>query len=305
MTKKRLLVFGNSYMDFSIKVKRAPERGETVLSNLEHSFLPGGHGTISAVTAAKYGTDVIYCTRIGEDENGDKLLKALNHHSIDVRFVKNDKRKKTGINAITIENGNRPRTVTFPGANTSLSYDDIESAFMCYPDALLLNCDLRSEFMLDAVKFASSSNIPVILSCGSELTDLDVEDLESVEIFSPNRESVYKLTGIDSVDANSALHACVKIKNKFKCKYIVIKLGDRGCFVFDGVYSEIIPALDVDVVDTTMAGTIFTSALAHKYLETANISTASKFANAAASLSVSKDGAYSSIPELEEILPIV
>ncbi len=305
MTKKRLLVFGNSYMDFSVKVKRAPERGETVVSTLDHSFLPGGLGTISATTASKYGTDVIYSTRIGEDENGEKLLKSLTSSDVDVRFVKSDKRKKTGINSIVIENGNKTRTVTFPGANTSLSYDDIESAFMCYPDAILLNCDLRSDFILDAVKFASNTNVPVILSCGSELTDLDIEDLGEVEIFSPNRDAVYKITGIDPTDANSALHACVKIINKIKCKYIVIKLGERGCFVFDGVYSEIIPALDVDVTDTTMAGTIFTAALAHKYLETGDISLASKFANTSASLSVSKDGAYSSIPELEEILSMV
>lgn len=305
MTKKRLLVFGNSFMDFSMRVKRAPERGETVFSNLEHSFLPGGHGIISAVTAAKYGTDVIFCSRVGEDENGDKLLKMLNYHNIDARFVKTDKRKSTGINAIVIENLNKTRTITYPGANTSLCYDDIESAFMSYPDAVLLNCDLRSDFLIDTVNFASNNNIPIILSCGSELGDFDIEDICEIEIFSPNRETVHKITGIDPVDANTALHACVKLIGKIKCKYIVIKLGDRGCFVFDGVYSEIIPALDVDVIDTTMAGTVFTAALSHKYLETGDINESARFSNIVASLSIAKDGTYSSIPELEDVISYI
>ncbi len=305
MAKNRLLVFGNSYMNFYMKVRRAPERSETVLSNLEHYFTPGGHGVVSAVTSARYGTDVIFCTRLGEDENAEKLIKVFKSNNIDTRFIKTDKRKPTGLNAITIEDKNKMRTITYNGANSSLCYDDIESAFMCYPDAVLLNFDLKDDFILDTVKFAHQNNVPIIISCGDELQDFDIQDLEQVDIFSPNREAVYKITGIDPIDTNSALHACVKIIGKIKCKYIVMKLGDRGTFVFDGVYSEIIPALDVEVEDTTMAGTIFTSALAHAYLECGNISKAAAFANAAASLSVTKEGAFSAIPDFDEVSQIV
>lgn len=301
MTQKRLLVFGNSYMNFNMKVRRAPERGETVISNLEHSLVPGGHGVASAVTAAKYGTDVVFCTRIGEDENGDKLMSAFKKSGIDTRFVKFDKRKLTGLNAITIEDKTMERVITYPGANSSLSFDDIESAFMCYPDAVLINFDLRDDFILDVSKFASDTKIPLIVSCGSEYKNFDIEDLGEIEIFMPNRETTFSITGIDPVDANSALHACVKLIKKIKCKYIVIKLGERGAFVFDGVFSEIIPAHDVEVVDTNMAGTVFSAALAHKYLSAGDIVESTKFANAVACLKLKSEGFYDNIPSLSEI----
>ena len=160
MTKNRLLVFGNSYIDFIMKVKRAPERGESVLSNLEHSLVAGGHGFISALTASKYGTDVVFSTHIGDDENGDKLLKILKENNVDTRFVKVDKRKPTGLNAITIEEKTKARKISYPSANTSMSYDDIEAAFMCYPDAVLLNFDLKEDFLIDTIKCASTANIP-------------------------------------------------------------------------------------------------------------------------------------------------
>lgn len=302
MTKNRLLIFGNSYIDFIMKVKRAPERGETVLSNLDHSLQPGGLGLISALTASKYGTDVIFSTHIGEDENGDKLLKVLNNNGVDTRFIKVDKRKATGLNAVTIEDKTKYRTVSYPAANTSMSYDDIEAAFMSYPDAVLLNFDLKEDFLLDTIKYANDANVPVFLSCGSEFINYDIQDYSPIEVFLPNREAVYRITGIDPVDATSALHACVKIIGKIKTKYIVIKLGDRGAFAFDGVYSEIIPACEVDVLDTTMAGTIFSSALAHSYLQSKDIVSSAKFANAVASLSTAVEGAFYAIPDLDNVM---
>ena len=301
MTQKRLLVFGNSYMNFNMKARRAPERGETVISNLEHSLVPGGHGVVSAITAAKYGTDVVFCTRIGEDENGEKLINAFKQNNIDTRFVKFDKRKPTGLNAITVEDKTSERIITYPGANSSLSFDDIESAFMCYPDAVLINFDLRDDLILDVSKFARDAKIPLIVSCGKEYKSFHIEDFDEIEVFMPNRETTFLITGIDPVDANSALHACVKLIKKIKCKYIVIKLGERGAFAFDGVFSEIIPAHEVEVIDTNMAGTVFSAAFTHMYLSTSDIIEAAKFANAAACLKLKSEGFYDAIPSLYEI----
>ncbi|MBE6700838.1 MAG: hypothetical protein E7582_02985 [Ruminococcaceae bacterium] len=301
MSKKRLLVIGNSYMNFITKVKRAPERGETVLSNLDHLLVPGGLGAISAISAAKFGLDVVLCTRIGNDENGEKLKSHFINENLDMRFVITDRRKETGYKSITIEDGGKARTIVFPGANATLTFDDVESAFTCYPDAVLINYDLRDDLIFDTIKFAAASGIPVILSCGSEKTDVDVTGLDQVEIFAPNREQTFYLTGIDPVDVTSALRACVKMKNQMKTKLVVIKLGERGVFVFDGVYSEIIPARPVNVVDTTGAGTIFNAALAYSYLETGKITQAANFANAAASFSVSKDGVFNAIPTPSDV----
>lgn len=301
MAKKRLLIIGNSYMDFTAKVKRAPERAESVVSNLEHYVYPGGFGVISAVTASKLNSDVVLCTRLGDDENGNKISQCLSENSVDMRFVVTDRRKPTGVNSITAEDGGKLRTIIFPGANNSLIFDDVESSFTSYPDALLLNFDINSGLLTDTIKFANSSNVPIILNCGAEYNGFDFSNIGPIDVFSPNREQAYRITGIDPIDANSALHACIKLVSTVKCKYVVIKLGERGTFVFDGVYSRIIPMHAVDRVDENGSEIIFIAALATALLEFEDINKAALIANAASSFSVSKDGVFSSIPTSEDL----
>ena len=115
------------------------------------------------------------------------------------------------------------------------------------------------------------------------------------------RDAVYKITGIDPTDANSALHACVKIINKIKCKYVVIKLGERGCFVFDGVYSEIAPSFETEVIDRRGVGSVFNAGLVSMYLSSGDIVKGVVYATVCASLCISADGEYSSIPTIDEI----
>jgi len=80
-----------------------------------------------------------------------------------------------------------------------------------------------------------------------------------------------------------------------------LKLGERGCFVYDGKYCDLISPYDVNVVDTTAAGDVFTAALTAEYLRTGDILGSAKFANAAGALAVSKLGAVNSVPTLEEV----
>jgi ribokinase len=103
--------------------------------------------------------------------------------------------------------------------------------------------------------------------------------------------------------SESSLRAAYALYSKVKCKYVVIKLGARGAFVYDGKHFDMIPAYRPDkVVDTTAAGDTFTAALTLEYLRNgANISGAVKYGAAAAAISVSRKGASVSIPTADEV----
>ena len=85
-------------------------------------------------------------------------------------------------------------------------------------------------------------------------------------------------------------------------KYIVIKLGDRGSFVYDGREYYVIPSEKVTAVDTTAAGDVFTAVMTYVYLSNKNIISAVKYATCAAAISVTKAGASSSIPTRAEVI---
>mgnify|MGYP002514607811 CR=1 FL=1 len=109
------------------------------------------------------------------------------------------------------------------------------------------------------------------------------------------------LTGIRPSNLENCLRASIALCNKVDIKYVVLKLGARGCYVYDGKYCDLISPCEVPVVDTTAAGDVFTAALTAEYLRTEDILASAKFANAAGALAVSKKGAIASIPNLDEV----
>jgi ribokinase len=82
---------------------------------------------------------------------------------------------------------------------------------------------------------------------------------------------------------------------------VIIKLGAQGCLLADGEVVSVIPAPRVDVVDTTAAGDVFNAALAVASLEGMRLIEACQFAVNAAALSVTRLGAWRSVPSRAEV----
>ena len=109
------------------------------------------------------------------------------------------------------------------------------------------------------------------------------------------------LTGVELRDTERCLQACVKLWQRIKTKYIVLKLSDRGSFIYDGTFCEFVPSYNVTAQDTTGAGDAFTASLTLEYLRSKNIIKACKYANAVGALTVSKLGVVESLPDRRRV----
>ena len=108
-----------------------------------------------------------------------------------------------------------------------------------------------------------------------------------------------------ALDSNDNILAAAKaLKERSEAKYIVLKLGERGCALFDGESLKTFPSYETNVVDTTAAGDCFTAALALEYIKSGDIEKACDFGNKAGAFAVSKMGAENSMPAIEDILKI-
>lgn len=302
--KKRVLVVGSASIDLSMTLDYLPGNGQTIMGN-KFKFIPGSKGAHAAVASSRLGADTVFCTRIGRDMNGEKLIKVYNDNNIDTRFVFNDAVKPTGLGVMMTEANGASRTVIYPGANTNISEDDLEMAFTCYPDALLLQFEIPEKIVIRATEHAKEQRIPVIIDASPAIRDFPLDELKNVEIFSPNESEAYLYTGIMPTDAEKSLRACQALSKIVKARYYVLKLGDRGSFVYDGKYYNVIPSYDVACVDSTAAGDAFTAALAVEYLNTNDIIKSCEFANVAGALTVSKEGAIPALPTREEVAAYV
>ena len=128
--------------------------------------------------------------------------------------------------------------------------------------------------------------------------------MQGATIISPNESETEALTGIFPNDEESILKASKILEERSKAKYVVLKLGSRGCSLWDGKELKLFPAYKTNVVDTTAAGDCFTAALALEYVKNGDICSACDMGNRAGSFAVSRMGADNSMPTTDEILQI-
>jgi len=93
-------------------------------------------------------------------------------------------------------------------------------------------------------------------------------------------------------------------------KIVAITKGEKGSFIGTKEVKKFIPSINIEVVDTTGAGDAFIGAFLYLFstmkkrasdLTVNELSEMGSFANAAAALVTTKQGAISALPELDEV----
>lgn len=298
---KKILVVSSANMDMVLDIERVPDAGQTVIDNGAYTYVPGGKGANSALAFARLGGNCVFLTRVGADSNGDVLLSLYKREGIDISHIKRDSSAPTGLATIFVERSGQNRIIVFAGANQKIDTGSIENAIEDTPDALYLQFEINYDAVLHAAKCASEKGVPIFIDAGAIKRDFPFNELPEVEIFSPNESEAREITGILPDSDEKCHEVALEITKLIKAKYIVIKLGGRGAYIFDGENGKIVPTYDTTVVDTTAAGDAFTAALTLEYLRTYDIYRACEYGNATGTLTVSRKGASSSIPSHSEV----
>ncbi len=299
---KRILVVGSANMDLSLNVYRTPEPGETIVDDGGVAYIPGGRGANAAIAFTRLGAEATFCAKLGADVHGQQLYKFYREQGLDTSAIKVDRDFATGFSAVIKEPDGQSRTICYPGANTHITTESIMSAFDTEPDVLYTNFEVSFQTALAASKIAAQRGIPIVIDAAPSDKSTPLEALPFVEIFSPNENETFELTGVMPTGADSSLRAALAIWRRMKCRYIVIKQGARGVSIYDGKRFDMVPACRPDkVIDTATAGDTFTAAMTLEYMRTGDIKEAARYGAAAAAVAISRPGATSSIPTADEV----
>ena len=125
--------------------------------------------------------------------------------------------------------------------------------------------------------------------------------LDGLFLLTPNETEASLLTGITVVDEVTASQAAAIFLSK-GVQNVIITLGRQGAWFQNGSIQLKINAPIVQALDTTAAGDTFSGAMAVAITEKMDWEKAIRFAVEAASVSVTRLGAQSSIPFRNEIV---
>lgn len=298
----RAAVVGSINMDLILNMPRVPETGENVLGT-DYGYANGGKGANQATALAKLGAEVKMIGKVADDANGKKLLENLKSNNIDISGVATDG-SQTGLAAIILDGEGKNRIIVYEGANAETDPQKAAEEIGTDVDLLLLQFETNEDVVISCVNHAVKNDITTVIDCGPA-KNFCLEKMQGATILSPNESETKALSGIFPDDEENILNASKILKERSKAEYIVLKLGSRGCSLWDGKELKLFPSYKSHVVDTTAAGDCFTAALALEYIKSGNIYAACDMGNKAGSIAVSRMGAQSSMPTLDEISSII
>ena len=144
-------VVGSANLDLVVEVDTIPLVGETVLGG-DLRRIPGGKGANQAVGAARLGRSVAMIGRLGDDEGGLILRRALDADGIDTTHLLSTAGVPNGVALIAVGGDGDNAIVVSPGANSRVVAADIEGASTVLATATVTL--LQLEVPLDAVTAA-------------------------------------------------------------------------------------------------------------------------------------------------------
>ncbi|MCM8710008.1 ribokinase [Clostridium sp. SYSU_GA19001] len=302
INKTNILVIGSINMDMVLQTKYVPKEGESTLGK-EINYIPGGKGANQAVAVSRLDANVTLVGRVGTDNWGDMLINNLTENKVDISGVFKDEESATGIAVILLEENGANRIIVYPGANSGVSFEDIDRLLNkgCKYDAVLLQLEIPLDTVCYIIEKARKLNIPVILDAGPAQV-IPLDKFKGVTIISPNETEAEKLTGIEINNIEDIVKASEIILKETEAKYVVMKLGERGSLIRDNSGYKFIKAFKVSPVDTTAAGDSFTAALTIKYCQGNSIEEAVTYASAVGAITATRFGAQPSLPYHYEVI---
>lgn len=287
----RVVVAGSANMDLVGLAPALPRPGETVLGD-DFVMMPGGKGSNQAIAAALAGGETVFLGAIGSDAFGVTLNARLAAAGVSVDLVRTSY-GPSGVAVIMVDRAGENSILVSPGANrTFAGLTDAETAAIAAADVLLCQQEIPMDTVQAALRAGRAAGTRTILNA-APARDLPPGLLDEVDLLVVNETEARAITGGAAPDVPALLGLVPRV---------VLTLGGNGSRYADREGADVqVPAVRVEVADTTAAGDAFTGALAVAWGEGRDLIDAVRWANAAGAACVRRVGASNALPARADI----
>lgn len=259
------VVLGNVTLDVICYPVEEVPRYESI--TFDRSVIsPGGCGSNVAVGLSSLGIKTALVGWIGTDAAADLIAHTWDRVGLDYRYVQQDAHLQTAVSVGLVDKQYQPRFVHTPGANSLLSADDLKvlefakqgvrsihvAGYFVLPG--LLNNRLQGP-LHEAKSRGILTSLDVVQSPKMDQPQFLWPLMPYLDIFLCNAFEACHLSG-----KNDPIEAARKLRT-YGANIVIVKLGAEGCWIESGEFSQLVPGINVEVVDTSGAGDAFAAGL--------------------------------------------
>ncbi len=279
---------GSINIDMVYRVLEFPAPGQTLAADEVTRGL-GGKGANMSVAAARAAARVNHIGAIGAD--GAWARDLMMEFGVDISHIATLP-SETGHAIILLNSEGENSIVLYPGANRNIAEDGVAAALSAAHtgDTLLLQNETNGQEA--AAKMGRQLGLQVVYAAAPF-------DAEAVRAVLPYIDFLILNEG-EAADLVSEMGTEL---GNLPVGEILVTLGAEGCVYYDNTIKvcTAYPALEVDVVDTTGAGDVFTGYLVAARDRGLPMAQAIDLATTAAALMVTRLGTAEVIPDLKDI----
>ena len=283
---------GENSVDLVYRVPRLAGAGDKVRATGCRRLL-GGQVATTLCTCAAMGLRTRYVGTFGNDEHGRLIRSELEQRGIDtshaiVRYAPNRHA------VVLVDESSGERTIVWQRDSSlalrqgDLSRDAIAGARVLHVD------NVDEDTAITAARLGRDAGL-IVTTDIDQVTERTAELVAAVTFPVLAERVPQALTG--ETDPQKAIRALRQQHEGMLC----VTRGPRGSMLLVGTELHEAPAFEVTAVDTTGAGDVFRGALIYSLLRGDRPDSMLRFANAAAALSCTREGAIAGIPNLREI----
>lgn len=293
-----LISVGASLIDLVALVNRFPESDDEIyIPDLRIEY--GGSAANTAVACSRLGLKVAFLGKIGLDYFGDLILKKFAEEKVDTSLILRTSATPTGLCFIAVDAAGDRRMFAFSGAANQLSISELNINSLLESRLIYMASLENTVFLAEFSKKIREHGLKTALNPGALIANQGLEKakpiIENTDIYISSYNEAVKILRVEGLDNIK------KVLFKQGVSKIAITLGSEGCMVADQSETYMIPAVKVNVKDTTGAGDAFTAGFLTGLLTSKPLLEAGFMGVSAAALKIQHIGARGGLPSLQEL----
>ena len=295
----KLLNFGSMNIDYVYKVEHFVRKGETISSESLNVF-GGGKGLNQSIALARAGEQVYHAGAIGSE--GEFLLEILSRAGVDTGCITILDEVQTGHAIIQNDSEGDNCIILFGGANQMIGKEQVEQVLsgFCAGDFIVLQNEISElEYIISR---AHERGMTIVLNPSPMDHKVLELPLNLVNYFLVNEAEAASLAETSGESDEAVL---VKLAAKFPDAKVVMTLGEKGSFYWDGQQINRQEPERAEAVETTAAGDTNSGYFISGIIKDEKIEDVLHRASVASAIAVTRPGAAASIPERKEVEEVI